>query len=456
MPDTGVNLRDFVPGLWKKLQGKGIGAVLARGAGGSFAVMVLGAAMAFGTSILLTRLLGVTQYGIYIYALTWINLLALVCQLGMNTSLLRFVAAYKANGEWGLLRGLHDRSIQYVLLASFIIGVTTAFVVWLLHDRIGADQAKTFWIALLLLPLIALTGLRRAGLRAFRRVVKAELPDSFFRPLLIAVLASGFIILSQKHLQATQVMVFNLIGALTAFFIGTVWLTKAMPEQLRHNPPVYAGREWLRVSLPLFFMSGMSLILNKTDIIMVGVILDSEQAGIYAVASRVAGLVVFGLTAANAIAAPMISELYSTERYQELQRMITLAARGIGAFTLVVSISLVILGQYMLGLFGEDFVIGYLPLLILLGGQAINALAGSVGFLMTMTGHQKQAAKIFGTSAILNIVANAFLIPTLGLIGAAIATAVTTALWNFMMLAYVWRRLNINPTVLARIYYSER
>ena len=107
--------------------------------------------------------------------------------------------------------------------------------------------------------------------------------------------------------------------------------------------------------------------------------------------------------------------------------------------------------MFLLGLFGEEFTKGYGVLSILLVGQTINAIAGSVGFLMVMTGHQTVAAKVLGSSAILNIVLNASLIPAYGAIGAAIATAVSTAFWNIAMLYFVKRNVNINPTVFARL-----
>ena len=445
------NLKGIVVSYWGRLQGQGVGAVLVRGASGSFGVMLLGAALAFGINILLARVLGVSQYGIYVYALTWINLLSLFCKLGMDTSLLRFVPAYSANEEWSLLRGILGRSVQYVLVTSSLIALLASVVVWYLSASLGTDQAKTLWIAFLILPLLGLIALRSAVLRAYKHVVKAALPESIFQRLIIALLASLFYLYTKQNLQASQVMVFNLLGTLFAFYIGTIWLIKVLPQQLRDTKPSYEGREWIKVSLPLFFMSGMSLILNQTGIIMVGSIMDAEQTGVYAVANRIANLVIFGLIATNAIVAPMISELYSTGQYHKLQRMITLAARGIGAFTIICSIFLVLFGKFVLGLFGEGFVVGYTILIILLAGQMVNALAGSVGFLMTMTGHQNQAAQILGVSAAINIVLNILLIPAMGLIGAAIATATTTTLWNVSMLIYVRRRLNINPTIFARI-----
>jgi len=438
-----------------RLQGSGNGAILARGAIGSFVVKILGAAIAFGLHILLARLLGVTQYGIYIYALTWVNILVIASLLGLNTSMVRFIAAYKAQEKWGLLRGIVHRSTQFVVVFSLLIGGIGGIVVWFLRSRIGQDQAATFGVALILLPVLVLVRLREASLRALKRVVLSSLPDRIIRPLLLAAILSGLYFYLRQPLQATQAMAINLIAVFAALVIGTVWLVKELPEQARDARPIYAHREWLRVSLPLLLVAGMHLILKHTDIIMLGAIRGSDEAGIYSAASRISDLVVFALMAINAILAPMVSELYHTGRMEELQRIVTLAARVIFAFTLMFSIILVVFGKFALSLFGAEFVVTYVPLLILLCGQIVNALAGSVGLIMTMTDHQNQAGAIIAVSAAVNIILNALLIPLMGLRGAAISTAFTMVLWNITMLVYVHRRLGINSTAIAGFKYEK-
>lgn len=439
-----------IRGLWRKLQADANSAIVARGAIGSFVVKILGAAIAFGLHILLARLLGVSQYGIYVYAITWLNILAILCLLGFHTSLVRFIAAYKAQEKWGLLRGIVHRSTQFVVIFSLLIGGIAGIVVWFLRSRIGHDQAATFGVALILLPVLALVRLREASLRALKRVVLSSLPDRIIRPLLLAAILSGLYLYLRQPLQATQAMAINLIAVFAALVIGTLWLVKQLPEQVRDAQPIYAHREWLRVSLPLLLVAGMAMVLNQTDIIMLGAIRGSDEAGIYSAASRISSLVVFALMAINAILAPMVSELYHTGRMEELQRIVTLAARVIFAFTLMFSIILVVFGKFALSLFGAEFVVTYVPLLILLCGQIVNALAGSVGLIMTMTGHQNQAGAIFAVSAAVNIILNALLIPLMGLVGAAISTAVTMVLWNITMLVYVQRRLGINSTVITK------
>ena len=88
------------------LQRKGPGAILARGAGGAFIADALGRVFAFGLQLLLARLMGVEQYGIFAYVLAWLNILVLVAKLGLDTMLVRFVPIYKIEHRWSLLYGV--------------------------------------------------------------------------------------------------------------------------------------------------------------------------------------------------------------------------------------------------------------------------------------------------------------------------------------------------------------
>jgi Na+-driven multidrug efflux pump len=84
-------------------------------------------------------------------------------------------------------------------------------------------------------------------------------------------------------------------------------------------------------------------------------------------------------------------------------------------------------------------------------GQFINIATGSVGVLMTMTGLESIAAKIILFSIVLNITLNSILILYLGIDGAAIATAVTVATSNFLMLYYSYKGTGINTSPVRLI-----
>jgi len=421
--------------------------ILTRGALGSLGVKILAAAIALALHLLLARLLGTAQYGIYVYALAWVNILVLIAAFGLETSLVRFVAAYDARQNHALLRGLLRRATQITCSAGFLIAAAAATIVYLTNTKNPAGQPHTFYLALLALPLLTLAKVNSAALRGFKCVVLSPLPVTVVRPLVLLVLLTACSVGFNRRLNAPRAMALNLAAAAATLALAAVLLKHIVSRNVENIPPRYKTRHWLAVSLPLFLIAGMHLIFNRTDIIMLGLLRNPELVGVYAVASRVAALGIFGLTSINLIAAPMISQLYSTGKLKELQQMVTLAARGSFAFTLIFGLALVIAGKYILSLFGPEFVAGYLPMLILLIGQLVNAITGTVSFLMTMTGHQNQAAAIVTFSAAVNIALNILLIPRFGLVGAAIATAAAVVLWNCMMLVYVRRRLLIDPTI---------
>lgn len=435
----------------QRWEGKGVSAVLARGAGGSFVVKVLGTGIALGVHILLARLLGAANYGDYIYVLTWMSLLALLSKLGLDTTSLRFVAAYHGREDWGLLRGFLQRSQQVAIASSVLTALAAGGVVWLLRGHLRAEFVAVFWIACLLLPVSVLLQISASCLQALKRVVWARTLQEVLPPLLLAGGVFLLIGVLGQPGSASLALAVNFMAVLIALILASRLLQRFLPPLLHTARYEYQTKEWGRVAIPLLLISGFYLVLTHTDILMIGAFLGTTNAGYYAVASRVATLTLFGLMSVNVIAAPMISELYTQGRMKDLQGIVTLSARGICAFALPVSLCLIIWGKWVLGLFGSGFSEAYLALVILTVGQLVNALAGSVGLLMTMTGHQNDAAYVLGCCAALNVLLNAILIPTMGIGGAAFATAITTVLWNVALFIYVKKRVRITSGVFAMV-----
>jgi O-antigen/teichoic acid export membrane protein len=441
-------IRNLISTYREDLRKSEAGTVMVRGAGSAFAIKISGTGIALAVQIFLARLLKVESFGQYIYVLSWLNLVALTSILGLDTASLRFVAEYQGLEKWGLLRGFLQRSSQIGLACSCFIALLAVGAVYLLKDRLGSGLSGTFWVACLILPAFVLLQIRNAALRAFKKIVQAQAPMEILRPSLVAGGVLLLFIINGQSPRAPAAMTVNLLATIIALIVTNSFLHRALPNPAHTVSRKYRSSEWIRVALPLLMISGFLMILSQIDIIMVGALLDTTKAGIYSAANRLATLISFGLVAVNTIAAPMISELYAQGKIKELQRIVSLGSWGILAFSLPASIIILSGGKFILGLFGSAFTAGYSALVILTLGQLVNALSGSVGFLMTMTGQQKEAAKIVGTSAILNVLLNGFLIPRLGIIGAAVATSLSTATWNIAMLHYVLKHHGINPTAL--------
>jgi O-antigen/teichoic acid export membrane protein len=162
-------------------------------------------------------------------------------------------------------------------------------------------------------------------------------------------------------------------------------------------------------------------------------------------------IVDFGISSVNSVVAPIIAELHSKGESKRLQRVLTLSVSGVSLYALAALVFIVFAGRFILGLFGNDFVAGYPVLIILAIGKFFHTLTGSVGFLMTMTGHELDAFRIRVISIILALSASLLAIPVWGMIGAAAASSLGIMVWNVMLVIRVRALFNIDPTILSVI-----
>ena len=420
-----------------------------RGATAGFVTKGLTAGVGFVCQVLLARMMGSVDYGSLVYILSWVSVLTILPKCGLDVALMRYVAEYSAKSEWGKLKAIVAFSVWTPLLTGLVVSAIAAVVAYSLKERLGYTLWLGFLLAFATLPLLAANSLRVAALYGLKRVFLAEFPDGMLRPFLLT--ASVAVLWAVGAISTFDVLATNLVVIILVFGVGTYWLVKSLSGEIRQAMPEYRIDEWVRTSLPLMGIAGMQVAMSQTDVLMIGTMLTAEQAGIYFAAARLSDLVVLGLAAVNSIMAPLISQLYHTGRLQELQQILTLSTRSGLAVTVLAVLFLVILGKKVLWLFGSQFIIAYEPMLILVAGQIVNASCGSVGFLMTMTGNERLAALVIGGAMLVSLALNFLLIPSLGIVGAALATATGIIFWNVVLLVETRRRLGVDASIMASV-----
>ncbi len=423
-------------------------ARLIKSTGGTFALKVTATGLGFLTTLLLARVLGAAEYGAYAYAMAWIGLLGILATLGFHQLLVRDVAIYRAQEEWGLLRGLLRFSNRLVLTVSIVLMAIAALVGWmLLGSKENNSMLLAFWVALMILPISALTQLRQAAMRGFQQIIRGQLPEMLIRPALFLFMFGVGVFLFRQHLTAQLTVALNVVATYIAFAIGACWLKKIYTEKAKRAESQFRKELWVRSAMSFLIISGLQLVSIKTDVVMLGAMDSASVVGIYNVASQVAWFITIILMAVNTVLAPQISTLWVNGDKKVLQEIIVRAARLTFAVSLCILIALVIWGEWCLSLFGEEFTNGYMVLVVLASSLTLCTIAASVGLLLMMTNHERNAAWLFGGSALMNILLNALLIPKYSLNGAAVATGVSILLMNIGAMLMVVRLTGINPTI---------
>jgi O-antigen/teichoic acid export membrane protein len=153
----------------------------------------------------------------------------------------------------------------------------------------------------------------------------------------------------------------------------------------------------------------------------------------------------------NAIQGPVLAELYHRRDYTALNKQVKQSTKILFYITLPFTIAVCIYNKQILQLFGTEFRIAETALIILVIGNFISSISGSVGILLQMTGHQKAYNKIITTTAIGSILLNIILIPKLGITGAAIASGSAKIVQNIASVIYTYRTTGLFTLYLPGI-----
>jgi O-antigen/teichoic acid export membrane protein len=154
--------------------------------------------------------------------------------------------------------------------------------------------------------------------------------------------------------------------------------------------------------------------------------------------------------AVNLVVAPRFAAMHKQGDLDGVRRVALTSVRLMLLAAAPVVTLMVCFPHWLMWLFGDEFVAGAPLLRILAIGQFINVATGSVGYLLMMTGHEKDMRNSLLVVAPCSILLSLWLIPLYGAVGAAVATALAIAGQNLLAVFWVRRRLGFNTLAIWR------
>lgn len=417
-----------------------------KGSFASFSISIGSSIIAMLIGFVLAKVLGAEGFGTYTYIFSWVMLLSILSSFGIDDLAVREISKYQ---------GVNDNdSVKAFVKWSFLVVLTLSVLVPILSYTLfnyitipGIEGHESlFLIGLIAIPLISLIHLSQGQLRGLSQVIPGKVPEKVVRPvLLLAIIV--FILVGSDSLSLKQAIIGNTAAYLVALLAALIYLAKHSKDIFR-NQSINSGAQssiWIRSAPFFFFLSAIEIINSRADILMLGMMTNSSSVGVYSIAARLVDLIPFVLMVINPVLAPVISKLYHGNNTIKLEAIYRKSARITFFMALPIFILFAVFGHSILNIFGAEFTQGYWVLIILGISQLFNAFTGSVGNMLLMTGFEKETLISYGSSVVLNIVLNLWLIPIYGIYGAAIATAFSLFLSNLMMSIYVFKRLGISP-----------
>ncbi len=442
-----MRISDFIPRI---LPAKFLGSGLL-----SLAIKFAGAVITYAMIVILARVMTVEQYGVFAFGLNLAIISAALSGFGFQTGILRYWPKYVATNNPAAARGVVSLGYLYLAVGGWImigLAVSGAILVAIIF---GKYQIVEFFVISVLGLIISLGDYSTGLLRAQGSVLVSMLPrEVFWRMFTIfgvgVGLAAGYAI---SGLFALSICGLVLI-------VLTFWQLIVIRRNITKQLPPSASTSdiaELRPSLIPLWISGIVIaLLQQFDVVVVGSLLGSAEAGSYFAAQKTAGLLSLVLIAAGLVAAPSMSGLYNAGKMEELQRLCRGMAAVIVAITGAGFLFMALAGKFLLGLFDAHYIAAYPILLIVALGTMIDAISGPNAYLMQMTNYEKPYLKIMCICYGLVLVAQFILVPMWGATGAAIASTGGIVSWNLWAIYVLRKDAGLDPSLLSLIWPPHR
>lgn len=388
----------------------------------AFAIRVASAAIAFISQIILARMMGDFQYGLFTFVWVLTVLIGNLSCLGFHTAIIRFLPEYRETGSFAEIQGLTSTARIFAMLMATTVGVSGLVALHYLGDRIESYYIMPLFLAAFALPMVALGDIQEGTGRANSWAIAALGPTYIVRPLLILGFMVLAAILGYEHTAQTA-----MIAALAAVYVTSTGQFLLMAFRIGRKYPSTTLRidffHWLKVAFPIFLIEGFVFMLTNSDVVVVGFFLDPTKVAVYFAAAKTMALVHFVFFSVKAAASARFSALWAAGDTAGLARSASQSARWTFWPSLALGLFVLLVGKFLLSLFGHDFIAGYPLLGILLIGILAKASIGPGEGLLTMVGEQQRCVWIYAAALTVNIGLNLALTPVYGLYGVAISTS---------------------------------
>ena len=409
----------------------------------------IGIGLGFVNVVLLyPKVLDADQFGLTRLLVSITTIAAQVAQLGMENTVIRYFPYFRDPNKD------HRGILGMLLVFGTAIGLLAMLVLGLMQgtfNDIFSDENSLFGAhGLLLLPLV-FAEIHFILLRSYSRSLRRTVQPSFIREFVLRLLQTALILF-----QAWKPMPFGQFMMLytAIFLVCTVllagdlyraghfklgWANRWLPRRLRNSMITYSGFT--------FSASLAGIILGNMDQLMIGALIGDglKYVAIYAVAFYFGSVIAAPARALQQAAVPLLADAWKrndTVMIQSLYQRSSLVQLLISGFL------------FLLMWNGLDGLFALLPaeyaggaevaLIIGLSYMFTSAVQLGVG-IISMSRSYRLDAWTSMSMLLVNLIANFFLIRSMGIVGAAWATFISLALVNVFRTWFLWKRYRLWP-----------
>lgn len=426
--------------MFLKLKDKNLTELL-KGSFVSLFLKVLGMLFGYLAMLFVTNHFGAKEWGIFSLCFTILSITILLPKFGFDNSLVRIITELNVNKN--------KKEIARVILKAIIISLCFSAITIILLNifsdtiiKVSKKEVIGLYIKTISFAIIPVSIL--TIISAVFQALKKTALYILFQTTLINIIF--LVLLIYCYYTKSEIKIFELyfFSICIAFFFATLFLIRyfflKQKVKVSFKKSIYTYKSIINISLPMLFSNSFALMMGWSDIIILSYFKTSSDVGIFDSVLRLSMLSSISLIAINAIATPKFVEFYTKNDIEGLKDIVQKSTKLIFYTSAPILLILIFFSKTILGFFGEEFIVGYVALICLCASRFINAISGSVGYIMQMTDQQKVFKNILIIAFFLNVVLNIILIPSYSFLGAAMASSITMIFWNIVLVLIIKKK----------------
>jgi len=390
---------------------------------------------------LISRYLGVAQYGLYALLLSYGAILATTSDLGLYLTLTRLISQTPRREKYYLSRVVSLRLTLLVVI--FSIGAVASLAIPSLQNLL-----PVYFIAAVGFSAQSLSQLMMGVYQKHGTVWRASIGDLFGRLTQLA----GILIIG-----ATQATLTSMIALFTGgLAVAGVFHKQLLPASATIRPVIDrpAWRKILAASWPLGALLIFNVIYFRIDTIMLSIFSSPTEVGLYSLAYRLIESGLFFPAMLGGLLLPRFSEAWHRQNLAMLRNYFQPSLMLIIWAVAFITIVLWMFAAPIINLIAGPSFYPAAPLLKILGiALAVMFIGNLAGFALVACRRQKTLLTLSVLLAVVNIIANLIFIPRWGAHAAALTTLGTEGLASLTVtiMAYRLIRFSLPLTFFLRL-----
>jgi O-antigen/teichoic acid export membrane protein len=406
-------------------------------------------ALAFLVGALLARILGPSNYGIYALAMVIVTFAGMVVEFGLPILSMREFARALESGQFGAAKGL-IRWTNVVILTLWAV-LAAACALLMRFGEFDGHRALLLTLAwgLALIPLTALAKIRGLALLAMGRVFGGQFAVLIVRPAVFALML-GILWLSLRSFSPAAAMAAQVIGAAVALTVVAAFYRHFRPPELREALPITRARAWTMSALPMGATEGFRLVQGQAALLLLGLMATNSAVGLFRVADASSVLVLVPATIINVVAGPQFARLSAARDRAAFQKTLSFVSLAIFLAVGALALPLLCAGGWLVTFaFGPEFADSVPALLTLACGWILVTILGPCVTLANMIGEERAVTVAMAVAIAVQVTLASFLIPRIGIVGAAVSAISGQLALNGTLASWVYRRARLNATIFS-------